>query len=77
MEKISENTVRDKDHAYIRTEGLLDPHFFNNCYRCVLYPTSTECRELTRILGPCKGYFTDMDWIHHMAYYRDFWPIFD
>jgi hypothetical protein len=56
MEKISENTVRDKDHAYTRIEGLLDPRYYNNCYRCALYPTSTECRELTRILGPCKEY---------------------
>lgn len=56
MKKINGNTITDGYYDYIRVEGLLDPRFFNNCYRCVLYSTSRKCRELTRILGPCKEY---------------------
>jgi hypothetical protein len=54
MKKINEGTITDGYYDYIRVEGLLDPRFFNNCYRCALYPTSVECRKLAFILGPCK-----------------------
>jgi hypothetical protein len=55
MEKIDSNIVKDQyNNYYSRIEGLLNPRYHNNCYRCVFWPTSKECIDIALSLGSCE-----------------------